>query len=215
MADPIYLAGGGGLFRAFRIGKVTTSGVTSYQIQKADGSAAATATTDAALTLVGSYDQVSMTPDSNGAMKINVSNYDVSSLIIAYLNTFAKDTAQTASAAPPSFINDVGAPQGPGAAGSVGSRPLMFYQVYGPPGIGDDDGTRLMTWGIAGADMSSGPIVYKAGQLIKPDIIMNGVKAEFPCPIATALWDTGYLGSVGSLTVPQFSPYERDYLAMT
>lgn len=200
---PEMLYGGAGLALAYRIGIVSGA----YQIQKPDGSGPATSLSDYALKLEGYVEQTQCVPQSDGSMKVTFDNYDVSSAIIGFLNRFAKKLG-AGGKLPPAVAMEHGVSRG---GSSAATQPLMLWQVYGALNAAETD--RLCHWGIGMADLSSGPIIQKDGQWIKPIITVNGQIAEYALSIPADLWDDRFVDLAAAVTVPQYSPYEREYLA--
>jgi hypothetical protein len=207
MADMLY--SGAGLFLGFRLGIVSGA----YQIQTPSGSGAATDYNDAIIRVDGYIEQSQLIPDSNGGIKATLDNYDISQEIIDALNKVAKKAGVSAGTTPAAVVMETGVSRG-GSGGSSGLIDI-FWQSYGP--LNAAATKHLMHWGVGNFDLNSGPIIYKNGQWIKPVITLNGKNAEYALSIDPLFWDptvlkTSGTGNVGTLSVPQFSPYERDYL---
>lgn len=206
MAEMLY--GGGGYFAAFRL--KTNAGATAYEIMQADGTTAATTAAHASLIVEGYLEQSQLQPQSDGTMKITLDNYDVAEAITEALNTVAKKPNTSAGTAPAGVFMEHGIEKG-GSAGST--VPTLLYTSAGP--INEAATKRLSIYGVAKADMSSGPIIYKNGQWIKPTITLNGMASEYALPITpAALWKSTYWDTVtiGTVTIPQYSNYEREWL---
>lgn len=203
MADMLY--GGASHLRGYRMKR--NAGGTAYELVQADGTTAATLASHASLILDGYIEESNIAPASDGTFKVTLQNYDISETIIDWLNTFAKKPAVSAGTAPAAVFMEHGVERGGSEASDV---PLMLWISAGPLNAAATH--RLTHWGVARADLASGAIVYKNGQWIKTPITLNSVAAEFELAIPADMFVTTHWGAVGSLTVPQYEHYMRDYL---
>lgn len=209
MADLLY--GGQALLYLYRVDK--TGG--AYVIHEADGTTVATDTTGAVLAVADYIEQTQLVPASDGTMKVTVDNYDVSEEVVDFLNSFGKASTTSAGTAPPPFKNEAGIEKG-SSGGS--SDKYILWVSYGPL---NSAGTKmLMHWGLATLDMSSGQIVFKDGQWIKPVLILNSISAEYDLTVPVALFDGTKIKitGTGAITttdteVSQYNHYMRKYLA--
>lgn len=208
MAEMLY--GGAGHFRAYRLKKNTNTPPDGYLIVQADGTTAATTYAHVSLVMDGYIEESNLAPQSDGTFKGTINNYDVADAIIDALNIFAKKPAAAAGTAPAGVFMEHGVEQG-GSEGTL--APLFLWMSAGPKNGANT--MRLTHWGIARADLNSGAIVFKNGQWIKPVLSINSIAAEWALTIPTALWGTLLWDgtTIGSITVPQYAHYMRDFLA--
>jgi hypothetical protein len=204
MADMLY--GGAGLLHCYRVEK---SG-SAYVIKTPDGSGTAADTDDVALALAGFIEQTQLQPQSDGTFKVVLDNYDVAEEVIDWLNTWAKKSGSSGGTAPAGVKMEHGIEQG---AGGGATDKWILWISYGP--LNAAGTKRLMHYGLATADMSSGAITFKDGQWIKPVITLNSVSAEYALSIIAALFAPTMLNAatIGTQTVALNSHYEREYLA--
>jgi hypothetical protein len=200
-ADMLY--GGAGLFLCHRVGIVSSA----YQIQEPTGTTATTAVADAILRMEGYIEDSNLQPQADGTFKGAITNYDVAEAIIDALNTLAKKPNTAGGTAPAAVKMEHGVERG---GSSASERPLVFWHSYGPKNSANTK--RLMHWGLGRIGMDSGQIQFKDGQWIKPGISLESIAAEYALSIAVGLWEPTLVGAVGTLTVPQYSHYERKYI---
>jgi len=204
MSEMLY--GGAGQFRAFKLG-TTGSPASAYEIQDPAG-VVTTDVADYSLLMSGYIEDSNLQPQADGSFKGTINNYDVAEAIIDALNALAKKPNTAAGTTPAAIKMEHGTERG---GSSSSERPLILWQSYGPKNSGNTK--RLMHYGVGRLGMDSGQIQYKDGQWIKPGLSLESVAAEFDVVIAQTLWDPALVSAtVGSITVPQYSHYERKYL---
>lgn len=201
--------GGPGLTYIFRL-KIVSGAYTIVQI---DGTTAATTLAHASMVLSGYTEQTAINPQADGSMKIVLDNYDATNPVILGLNALAKLPNAGGGTAPAGVAMEHGTTRGGSAATSI---PDVLYIPYGGVEPIDTPLKRLMHLGVGNLDMSSGSITLNNGSWVKPAVLINGKKAEYELTVPEELFDGDYLklgvGGIGDQVIPQYSPYERNYL---
>lgn len=195
-------AGGGGVSYVYRLKSDHT------EIQKADGSAAATARTDAALIIGGDDGNKILTKtgisyDDDGVPTLKFEHTDSSQAIETFLEVAAPKKVGSASSTVEELKSETGYKIGGAAGGSDKANYLIIS-------YGASDGTNVMTkLHVVTFKKSSGSQDWESEKWVKPVIEAIGTATKASLSIAAAL----FADSKVSLSAAQVM--EKDLYAKT
>lgn len=181
----------GGGYNSWLLYRVNDTG-SAYVIKTAAGSAAATAPTDAVITLT-ELEGVKLDRQSDGSYKISFDQHQAGGLFDAFAAAWIETDDTVAGLPAVEFIDGVSST----ASASSDLLLLIAKGAIDP----DDDTKRLVRCFLSLPDPTSGSEEIKSGTSMKPALILNSIKASYNLVIDEALFGPGFSATPGDQTL--------------